>query len=161
MAYQKILVALDRSPLSPMVFEQAMALAHAENAAMILFHCLSVDNHAMSPYTNLYGEELTHYTQAMQAQMNKEIEEVRQWLNQYAEIATKEGIATEWDWKVGDAGRWIRDMVNNWQADLVVIGHRGLRGIREMFLGSVSNYVVHHVKCSVLIVQGQKLPVKP
>jgi glycosyltransferase involved in cell wall biosynthesis len=42
----------------------------------------------------------------------------------------------------------------NWDADLVVMGRRGLSGIKEMFLGSVSNYIIHHVPCSVLIVQG-------
>jgi nucleotide-binding universal stress UspA family protein len=54
---------------------------------------------------------------------------------------------------VGEPGRWIRDMANNWGADLVVLGRRGLKGLAEVFLGSVSSYVIHRVNCSVLIVQ--------
>ena len=36
----------------------------------------------------------------------------------------------------------------------MVIGRRGHKNISEMFLGSVSNYVMHHAPCSVLVVQG-------
>ncbi|MGL5078438.1 MAG: universal stress protein, partial [Waterburya sp.] len=31
---------------------------------------------------------------------------------------------------------------------------RGLKGLKEMFLGSVSNYVTHHAPCSVLILRS-------
>jgi len=54
---------------------------------------------------------------------------------------------------MGDPGRWIRDLAHSWEADLIVLGRRGLTGVAEMFLGSVSNYIVHHVGCSVLVVQ--------
>jgi nucleotide-binding universal stress UspA family protein len=46
-------------------------------------------------------------------------------------------------------------MAKSWQADLIVLGRRGLKGISEIFLGSVSNYIVHQALCSVLIVQHQ------
>jgi nucleotide-binding universal stress UspA family protein len=35
--------------------------------------------------------------------------------------------------------------------DLLVVGHRGLSGMRRMLLGSVSEYCVHHASCSVLV----------
>ena len=37
-------------------------------------------------------------------------------------------------------------------ADLVVVGSRGLQGLK--FLGSVSERVAHQAKCSVLVVRG-------
>ena len=42
---------------------------------------------------------------------------------------------------------------NKGNYDLVVLGSRGLGGITELFLGSVSNRVVHCVKPSVFIVK--------
>ncbi|MGC1393382.1 MAG: universal stress protein [Coleofasciculaceae cyanobacterium] len=36
---------------------------------------------------------------------------------------------------------------------MVVVGRRGRTGLAEAFLGSVSNYVVHHAPCSVLVIQ--------
>jgi nucleotide-binding universal stress UspA family protein len=35
--------------------------------------------------------------------------------------------------------------------DLLVVGHRGVSGVRRMLLGSVSEYCAHHAPCSVLV----------
>jgi len=40
---------------------------------------------------------------------------------------------------------------------LVVVGRRGHSGLSELFLGSVSNYVLHRAPCSVLTIQGEAL----
>lgn len=47
----------------------------------------------------------------------------------------------------------IVDEANNWGADLIVMGSRGLSTWSRILLGSVSNAVVHHAKCSVEIVR--------
>ena len=45
-------------------------------------------------------------------------------------------------------------MANSWQADMIIVGNRGRSGLSEFFLGSVSNYVMHHAPCSVLVVHN-------
>ncbi|MBM4439287.1 MAG: universal stress protein, partial [Candidatus Rokubacteria bacterium] len=42
--------------------------------------------------------------------------------------------------------------------DLVVLGARGLRGVRRALLGSVSEAVLRHAGCSVLIVPPESSP---
>ena len=42
------------------------------------------------------------------------------------------------------------------KADIVVVGSRGITGLRRVFLGSVSNKVVSHAPCAVLVVRQPK-----
>jgi nucleotide-binding universal stress UspA family protein len=54
---------------------------------------------------------------------------------------------------VSDAQHPARDLVErSRQADLLVLGSRGLHGVRA--IGSVSERVAHHAKCSVLVVHA-------
>ncbi|MEC4896075.1 MAG: universal stress protein [Oscillatoria sp. PMC 1051.18] len=154
MTYQKILVALDKSPAGKLVFEQALDLAKKDNAKLMLFHSLPLEYQSVGSYTDLYGQNLANFSQSMHQQLEKESESTRQWLSEFCDRATNEGVATEWDWRIGDAGRCIRELASSWGADLIVVGRRGRQGLSEMFLGSVSNHVIHNASCSVLVVQG-------
>ncbi len=156
MKYQKILVALDNSPLGKKVFEEALSIAKCNDAVLMLFHCLPMETPSTAPYTSLYEGEFKDFSYLMREQLESQAQETEKWLKEYGETAIEQGISTEWDWKIGEAGSWIRDVAKSWQADLIVVGRRGLSGVSEMFLGSVSNYIVHHAVCSVLVVQETK-----
>lgn len=53
----------------------------------------------------------------------------------------------------GDPGFDIVRYTKKYKVDTVVIGARGLNPVKELFLGSVSNYVLHKSKIPVLIVK--------
>lgn len=53
----------------------------------------------------------------------------------------------------GPAQQVITEEAERWSADLIVMGSRGLGAWNRLLLGSVSNAVVHHAKCSVEIVR--------
>lgn len=157
MAYHKILVALDRSTLGETVFQQAATIAQQQQSQLLLIHCISIENTMISPYPSFYSEEMVNFSQLVQERFQQESQDAQQWLTDCEKRATEQGIKTESQWKVGDPGRIIRELAKDWKADLIVIGRRGLTGISEMFLGSVSNYILHHAPCSVLVVQGEVL----
>jgi nucleotide-binding universal stress UspA family protein len=54
----------------------------------------------------------------------------------------------------GDPREEIVAAARDWDADLVVLGARGLGAIREFFLGSVSLWVARHAPCPVLVCKG-------
>jgi len=83
------------------------------------------------------------------------MKEVKRVLAQAKDRATKKGIKLTGKSLAGDPGYDIARFVNNTKngIDIVVIGARGLGSIKEMFLGSVSNYVLHKSKKPVLIVK--------
>ncbi|ACB52040.1 unknown [Crocosphaera subtropica ATCC 51142] len=157
MKYQKILIALDNSPLAKKVFEEGLSIAKYHEAALKLFHCLPIETPSTVPYTSLYEGEFNDFSYLMREQLETQAKEAEKWLKNYAAIADKQGVSIEWDWKIGEPGRWVKETAQDWQADLIVVGRRGLTGVSEMLLGSVSNYIVHHSPCSVLVVQETKV----
>ena len=56
--------------------------------------------------------------------------------------------------EVGDPGECIAHVAEEEESDLIVMGCRGFGAIRSLLMGSVSNYVIKHVKCPVLLIKG-------
>jgi nucleotide-binding universal stress UspA family protein len=53
----------------------------------------------------------------------------------------------------GDPADAILDVAEEINADLIVVGNKGMTGARRFLLGSVPNKVSHHAPCSVIIVR--------
>ncbi|WP_448561181.1 universal stress protein [Trichothermofontia sp.] len=155
MAFKKILVALDRSAQADQVFAQALDLAQREMAKLLILHCLNVDADDMPSDNPLFSlRSSTISVRVKEEWLLQELERVDSWLATYVERAQQAGIAVESVSKVGSPTTWIRDLAKSWQADLIILGRRGRSLVTAVLLGSVSNYVIHHAPCSVLIVQG-------
>jgi nucleotide-binding universal stress UspA family protein len=56
----------------------------------------------------------------------------------------------------GPPKQMIVEEAERWDADLIIMGSRGLGAWNRLLLGSVSSAVVHHAKCSVEIVRRQQ-----
>jgi len=66
-------------------------------------------------------------------------------------IAKSRGLEPVLHGGIGDPGEVIVQRAEEVGADLVVVGNRGMKGVRRV-LGSVPNSVAHGAPCSVLIV---------
>jgi nucleotide-binding universal stress UspA family protein len=75
-------------------------------------------------------------------------------LKRAAHDALAKGVEVETHVREGDPAEVLIDVANEQNADLIVVGSRGLAGIKRFLLGSVSNKVSHHVSCSVMIVRA-------
>lgn len=149
---KKILVAIDRSDkINQAVFQQALDLAKATGASLKLLHVLSVDE---KDGPNI----LTLINTPENKKRWEEFEKVgRELLRSLAESAIAAGVPTEYSQGLGRPGHVICDTAKTWGADLIIVGRRGLSGLGELVLGSVSNYVSHYAPCSVLLIQGSAL----
>lgn len=61
----------------------------------------------------------------------------------------------------GSPEQAIVEEAENWGADLIVVGSHGYGFWERMFLGSVSNAIVHHAPCSVLVVRKKNADNNP
>ncbi|MBF2001154.1 MAG: universal stress protein [Synechococcales cyanobacterium C42_A2020_086] len=157
--HQRILVAINHSTGSEQVFKEALELAKATGAKLMLLHVLSSDETggfdllSMGiPYASLVVSELAEaHRKQWEAYEKKSLELLRS----YAEKAAAADVPTEFTQNFGDSGRTICKIAETWEADLIVMGRRGLTGLEEWLSDSVSNYVIRHAPCSVFIVQGK------
>lgn len=157
MSFTKIFAAIDYSPLGQVVFERALSLAKTDGAELMLFHCLTAD--AVTPPVMLPGELglsphlVTQAYQSHQSFLEQQTRQIQQLLMSYAQLAHRDGVKAQFQYRCIDPGRGVCQAAQRWGADLVVVGRRGRRGLTEAILGSVSNYVLHHAGCSVLVIQ--------
>jgi nucleotide-binding universal stress UspA family protein len=154
--FERILVAIDQSS-GPALLPQAITLAQAHNASLLLLHVLNesvnvplypgMDTfYPASPVLQVYAEEWakveTHH---------------REWLKDLAKHAQAAGIKVESEQILGDPGQLICRVASRWGADVILVGRRARSGLSELFLGSVSNHVLHHADCAVLTLKDQVL----
>ncbi|MBA9027643.1 MULTISPECIES: universal stress protein [Bacillaceae] len=137
----KILVPYDNSELSKKALDTAIALAkHEENIELNVITVIDVHG-TIYYYGN--GDPVTEAQLEAAKESLSEVERKLKALPNKTETFIVEGRPAN----------TIVDFVKQDNADLVVMGSRGLSGLKEMFLGSVSHYVVQHSTCPVYIVK--------
>ncbi|MHC5935256.1 universal stress protein [Nostoc sp.] len=166
MNFKRILVAINHSPLTSIVFDRALNLAQQEQAKLMILHCL-VDFTAINPgfesggTFGLYPINTGFSPSLREETLQLEIEQAKAWLQEYCDQATARNISTEYQHHFGEPGATISSVAQEWNADLIVLGRHDhsamgyapLEAIAEFFVGSVSNHVVDHANCSVLVIK--------
>ena len=80
-------------------------------------------------------------------------EDVNLVLDAAAAAARKEGVEVQTHPVEGDPADAILTVAEDTDADLIVVGNKGMTGAKRFLLGSVPNKVSHHAPCSVLIIR--------
>jgi nucleotide-binding universal stress UspA family protein len=70
-----------------------------------------------------------------------------------ADEVTSQGVEVETHAREGEPAKVILEVAQEQNADLIVVGARGLTGFERFLLGSVSSKLSHHASCSVMIVR--------
>jgi nucleotide-binding universal stress UspA family protein len=64
-----------------------------------------------------------------------------------------EGVDAESHARKGDPAEALLNVAAEQDADLIVVGNKGMTGAKRFLLGSVPDKISHHAPCSVLIVR--------
>ncbi|HHY72583.1 MAG TPA: universal stress protein [Bacillus bacterium] len=142
--YSRILVAYDGSELSKKALDIAMSLAKQDERIELTVVAVSNPPTATSMGSyGIYNQELINEIRENAEKILKDVKD------KLTTIPNKKSTVV----LEGNPGRMIVEHANHISCDLIVMGSRGLSGIKEMFLGSTSHFVVQRANCPVFIVK--------
>lgn len=155
---KKLLVAVDFSKNTNAVLEQAANLANALGAKLWLLHVTSEETQAMAyESTQFFGYAPEFINMPGDVQLARDLcaDEIKrehiQLLGMSAHLREK-SINVQAILLKGDAAKLILEKSSTLQADIIILGSHGHGLLHKALLGSVSEAVLHHAQCNVMIV---------
>ncbi len=136
---KRIVVATDGSPGGQAAVAEGAALARALQAAITIVH--------VRPPIAFLGEPL------YQRRLSNQLERARQAVDDALAQLEAQGLEADYEILEGDASDEIVRIAEARDADLIVIGSRGLGPVPGALLGSVSSAVARHADCPVVVVK--------
>lgn len=145
--YGRILVPVDGSKASTQGLDEAIRLATHLNAEIRLIHVVDELPYLLIGASREITEESVQSLRARgQAMLDEGISRARR-----AEVEC-DGVLVE---AVGGvAGQHVLDYARECEADLIVCGTHGRRGLRRIVMGSDAEYIVRHTPVPVLLVRA-------
>lgn len=137
----KILVPLDGSKNSMRALEMAISIAKQFGATITGAYSINIQPH--SEFQGVIA-------------VNKELDnEIKKIMINAKTLSAQNGIVFKEKLMRGDTGYNLVKLAHDKKEkfNLIVMGSRGRSAVREIFLGSVSNHVIHSSKIPVLIVK--------
>jgi nucleotide-binding universal stress UspA family protein len=144
--FSTVVVGTDGSDTATEAVRQAIDLAARLGARLEI----------VSAYEPVSGQRLRDEAHAAPEDLQWMInprEDVDATLHGACEMARAEGVEAEPFARQGDPADSILDVAEETEADLIVVGNKGMTGAKRFLLGSVPNKVSHHAPCSVLIIR--------
>ena len=139
MTIKKILVPLDGSQNSMRGLNEAIYLARQCHATITGVYVIPLSK----PETD---SQISYIEKQLLVNASK-------FMSKAKKRAAQNGIDFSDELIHGDEGKKIVTYANSKKFDIIVIGSRGMSSIKETFLGSTSNYVLHKSTIPVLIVK--------
>ena len=144
--FGSIVVGTDGSETANEAVRQATELAKSIGASIYLVS-------AFEPVGNQRLREERQQVPEDMSWMVNEREDVNATLKEAEEKIKEEGVDVQIFARQGDPADAILDVAEEQNADLIIVGNKGMSGAKRFLLGSVPNKVSHHAPCSVMIIR--------
>jgi nucleotide-binding universal stress UspA family protein len=143
--FEKIVVALDGSSHSERALDTAIDMANRYDASLILFHAVQIQN--------IRGDFEAKVAQAAREAYRKVGQEIAEEIVGKAETRARTAGVKSLQRIIheGEPAALIVGAAAAEQADLIVMGTRGISGLREIMVGSVAHKVTIAAHAPVLV----------
>lgn len=145
--YQRILVPVDESATAQHGLAEAIQLAADQRAQVRVVHVLS-DAHLTAPLA--YGLAADQALQSLHRAATEILEHAAAAARAVG-VGAETAVIEQHRHQIGEA---IVKEAEHWQADLIVMGTHGRRGVARAVLGSDAEYVLRHTPVPVLLVRA-------
>jgi nucleotide-binding universal stress UspA family protein len=142
----KILLAIDESKSSQAAVQTVMTMAWPAGTEVKVLN-------VVEPPSLLLGREMRGPDPEFESVWNALREQAKALVAKAIEALRKPGMNITPALEEGDPKSRILDLAKEWNADLIVVGSHGRKGLSRFLLGSVSDAVARHAHCSVHIVR--------
>jgi nucleotide-binding universal stress UspA family protein len=143
MAYESVVVGTDGSPTAQRAVSQAAQLAAADGARLVIVTAYVPGGSSAGDMDAVPADIRFTLTDRVQA------EELAQ---RGREVAKEVGVQKVVIQAIaGDPGSVLLEAAKDFDADLIVVGSKGLTSAAHFILGSVASSVSHHAPCDVLV----------
>lgn len=139
--FRKVLIAIDGSKCARKAFEKALEMARASGGTLTIIHVMQV------PHAAGIGKTLTAEVESFFRK------DAKLFLAEHAEEAEMKGVKADTILVKGHPAKAILYAAKSMGADVIIVGSRGLGGMKGLLLGSVSHAVVQHASAPVLVVR--------
>lgn len=140
--FSKILVPVDGSDNSYRALDAALVLSEKLPSKVTAVQVMED-----APVLHIQSEKLLR--ELLEA-FRKEQELI---LAKCSEIASKKGLTIDTILLRGNPGSIILNFSETENYDTIIMGSRGMGKFKELILGSVSSKVMHHSRCSVMLIK--------
>jgi len=144
----RILLATDGSEEAELATNRAMDLAQSTDSELHVVHVGVVPSFLVS-----YPGTLGYYDKLYERIEEESRERLRK---EYLRVKAAGGTVAGAHLRMGKVDLEIVALAEELRADLIVMGCRGHRGIRRAIEGSISDGVIRHAPCPVLVVRREK-----
>jgi nucleotide-binding universal stress UspA family protein len=143
----KILLAVDGSEYSDAAVEQVVNRPWPEGTQVKVISAFEMP---ISPTPETWSIPAEYFNELELAARSRATDAVTSAVEQ---LKTAKGLTIESEVIEGSPKQVILDEAERWSADLIVVGSHGYRGWERLLLGSVSQAIVSHARCSVEVVR--------
>lgn len=146
----KILLAVDGSEYSNAAADSVAKRPWPAESEVKIIAVMEIVQPYLTEMWAVSDEFWEDMDKSAKAQANAAIEKARACF----QAANRSDLLISTDIPKGNPRNVILDMAEAWGADLIVLGSHGYTGLKRVLLGSVSQAVAAHAKCSVEIVRS-------
>ena len=140
-SYKEILVPFDGSSFAKRAYNKALDIAQVQDSTITVIIIIKKEYPPIVGFSKMQPKLMA----AHQKHAKKQIENLK-------DVAEKRNISFHSKIKQGTSvAKEILDFIKNHRFDLIVMGSHGRTGFKKLVLGSVTNGIIQHARCPVMV----------